>query len=277
MDPSIPVDPSNIFSAKGLVIAVTGGGSGKQRPQLRRRPLLHQTSLITNTSVSGIGLAIATALHKTGATKVYLLGRRSATLHAAATALDPSLTAVIPVQCDITSLPSIRAAAQRIEADTGHLDVLINNAGRAGPPTKAASAATTVAELQAILLAGFASSDSADRDGEAHAFKETLFTNADDATRQRARVPAAEAAVDLDDQRTSQIVTVASIAAFNRCAVGGLAYGASKAAATHLGKMLATLLAPWGVRSNVIAPGGKLCRCAPISSAHIRRVESIVR
>lgn len=30
MDPNTAVDPNNILSAKGLVVAITGGGSGTQ-------------------------------------------------------------------------------------------------------------------------------------------------------------------------------------------------------------------------------------------------------
>ena len=60
---------------------------------------------------------------------------------------------------------------------------------------------------------------------------------------------------DASDSRTSQIITVASIAAFNREITAGLAYTASKAGAVMLGKSLSYFLAPWGIRSNVICPG----------------------
>ena len=62
---------------------------------------------------------------------------------------------------------------------------------------------------------------------------------------------------DSSDRRTSQIITVASISAFNRHVTAGLAYTASKAGAVMLGKSLANILAPWGIRSNMIAPGRK--------------------
>ncbi|KAK3067233.1 hypothetical protein LTS18_001240, partial [Coniosporium uncinatum] len=66
---------------------------------------------------------------------------------------------------------------------------------------------------------------------------------------------AAKAGLEENDERMSQIVTIASISAFNRHITAGLAYTASKAGAVLLGKSMATFLAPWGVRSNVIAPG----------------------
>lgn len=63
--------------------------------------------------------------------------------------------------------------------------------------------------------------------------------------------------VDMSDMRTSQIITVASISSFNRVITSGFAYAASKAGAVQIAKILATLLGPWGIRSNVIAPGSE--------------------
>ena len=53
----------------------------------------------------------------------------------------------------------------------------------------------------------------------------------------------------------SQFISTSSIASFNRKATAGFAYGASKAAQNHLMKMLAHYLAPYMIRTNVIAPG----------------------
>jgi NAD(P)-dependent dehydrogenase (short-subunit alcohol dehydrogenase family) len=47
---------------------------------------------------------------------------------------------------------------------------------------------------------------------------------------------------------SSQVVVTSSIAAFNKAAPGGFAYGASKAAATHIAKMLSVALPKWGIR-----------------------------
>ncbi|GME39606.1 Short-chain dehydrogenase/reductase SDR [Neofusicoccum parvum] len=255
MDPATAVDPNSIFSAKGLVVAITGGGSG-------------------------IGLAMASAIAKTGAKKLYLLGRRADVLTAAAAALNASPTVpdgtVVALPADITSPDSIAAAAARVQQDAGYLDVLVNNAGKIGPGNKPALEARSVAELQAVLLTGFADGD----------WDDTLRTNtasvvavsasflhlldAGNARRgwRAGRVEAGETrerkwtvelgereGVEEGDLRQSQIVTVASIAGFNRHITAGLAYSASKAAAVHVGKILATLLVPWGVRSNIIAPG----------------------
>ena len=53
----------------------------------------------------------------------------------------------------------------------------------------------------------------------------------------------------------SQVVATSSIGAFNRAEPGGFAYGSSKAAVTHLMKSCATILSPYGIRFNMIAPG----------------------
>jgi NAD(P)-dependent dehydrogenase (short-subunit alcohol dehydrogenase family) len=47
---------------------------------------------------------------------------------------------------------------------------------------------------------------------------------------------------------SSQVVVTSSIAGFNKSAPGGWAYGPSKAAATHIAKMLSLVLPNWGIR-----------------------------
>lgn len=55
---------------------------------------------------------------------------------------------------------------------------------------------------------------------------------------------------------TSQVLSVSSSGAFRLDSkILSPSYTLSKAACTHLGKLLANLLAPWGIRSNVLAPG----------------------
>ena len=55
---------------------------------------------------------------------------------------------------------------------------------------------------------------------------------------------------------TSQVLSVSSSGSFRLDAkILSPSYTLSKIACTHLGKLLANLLAPWGIRSNVLAPG----------------------
>jgi NAD(P)-dependent dehydrogenase (short-subunit alcohol dehydrogenase family) len=44
------------------------------------------------------------------------------------------------------------------------------------------------------------------------------------------------------------VVVTSSIGGFNKSAPGGWAYGPSKAAATHIAKMLSVVLPTWGIR-----------------------------
>jgi len=76
-----------------------------------------------------------------------------------------------------------------------------------------------------------------------------------DVARQQDKSVLESIGADPDDDRLAHIITVASVASYMRWCSAGLAYNASKAAAAHLGKMLATLLADWGIRSNVVCPG----------------------
>lgn len=56
---------------------------------------------------------------------------------------------------------------------------------------------------------------------------------------------------------SSQVVVTSSIGGFNRVPAAHYAYGASKAAVTHMAKQFATTFAGYGIRFNVIAPGCK--------------------
>lgn len=57
-------------------------------------------------------------------------------------------------------------------------------------------------------------------------------------------------------QPTSQVITISSSGAFRIDArVLSVSYTMAKSATTHLGRLLANLLADWGIRSNVLCPG----------------------
>ena len=81
---------------------------------------------------SGVGRAAAHALLGDGDT-VYLAGRRLAALEE--TAAESSGGEAIPVAADVTDPASVEALFSLIQARSGRLDVLFNNAGLAVPST----------------------------------------------------------------------------------------------------------------------------------------------
>jgi NAD(P)-dependent dehydrogenase (short-subunit alcohol dehydrogenase family) len=217
---------------------------------------------------------MTSALHKTGAKKVYILGRRLEVLASAAESLDKTDQIVTPIQCDVSDPESIASAVKFIEKEVGYIDVLINNAGISGPDHRAVHTATSIADIQKTLLndwSGWGQTfdiNTSSVIGVSAAFLQ-LLDNANSRRgfetgkmssggrpRQRKAAEAAEG-IDQDDIRSSQIITIASVASYNRFITAGLAYSASKAGTAALGKALANLLAPWGIRSNVICPGSE--------------------
>lgn len=245
MDSSAPVNPSTLFSAQGLVVVLTGGATG-------------------------LGLAMLSALVKTGASKVYILGRREAALQEAAKRLDPQGGIVVPVQCDVTDNASVKRVVERVEKEVGWVDVLINNAGVTGPDHREIYAAKSIADVQAAML-----KDDADQWTSAWAINSTapLLVAAaflgllEKANEQKgwqsgkmeaggsARKRVVPEGIDENDLRTAQIITIASIAAFNKILTLGLPYIGSKAAVVAMSKSMANFLGPWGIRSNLICPG----------------------
>jgi NAD(P)-dependent dehydrogenase (short-subunit alcohol dehydrogenase family) len=110
--PSIsPSNPS--LSVSGQVVLITGGGTG-------------------------IGLATANFYAQAGAKDVIITGRTEASLKIAAAEiakLSPKVRVhTFPV--DISSKDSIKLLWNRVSGEVGHVDVLINNAGRGGPHEK---------------------------------------------------------------------------------------------------------------------------------------------
>lgn len=97
-----------------------------------------QVALVTG-ATRGIGAAIASALSDIGAT-VYAGARDPGDVE------DDDLR---PVRLDVTEDAEIRAAVDRIADETGRLDVLVNNAGRAPPGDPLDEA--DVAEIDATL------------------------------------------------------------------------------------------------------------------------------
>ncbi|KAI1825063.1 hypothetical protein F4861DRAFT_502933 [Xylaria intraflava] len=234
-----------LFSADGLVIVVTGGGSG-------------------------IGKAMASAACETGASRVYILGRRLEVITNTAKELDETQVRVVPLQCDVRSIDSVKAVVRHIERESGYIDVLVNNAGIPNPFFDPESADTIEALQEGLLEAHKGSLNVLDTNlsaiiGTSSAFLSLLHKGntrrgwpvkklqATDANTRS--LEHSQPNVDPGDMRTSQIITMSSIGGIERSGLTGLASTASKAGVPHLGQTLSTMLAPWNIRSNVCIPG----------------------
>jgi THO complex subunit 3 len=252
MNPTHTLNPSNLFSAQGLTLVISGGATG-------------------------LGLAMTSAAFQTGASKIYILGRRLDVLTDAARAVDPAQTGVVvPLQCDVADAEQVKEVVAWIGRESGHVDVLVNNAGVGGPNQKRVYEARGIGEVADALLQA---------DGEEWA--RTWAINATAPIKVaaaflgllevansrkgwesgkmepggRARRRDVREGVDAGDVRMAQIVNIASIAAFNRQITLGIPYIGSKAAVVAMGKSFANLLGPFGIRVNTICPGCKFIHC----------------
>ena len=220
---------TDLFNVNGLVAVITGGGSG-------------------------LGLYAARALDANGAKAVYIVGRREETLQAAAkTAVNGTIK---PIVGDVTDKASLTKIADQVRQEQGYINLLFANAGILGPKhgamlresLKDGSSKPTVAEFQKIMFEPpiddftFASHVNC----SAVFYTAIAFLDLLDAGNKQRNVA-----------QDSQIIVTSSIAGFMRHLSAGFAYNSSKAATTHLVKMLSTYFAQAGfrIRANVIAPG----------------------
>jgi NAD(P)-dependent dehydrogenase (short-subunit alcohol dehydrogenase family) len=176
------------------------------------------------------------ALLQNGASKVYIAGRRKEKLDEVASSLGDR---VIGVQCDVTSKSDLQNAVSQIEKDAGHINLLVCNSGIGGPQVKPITPETSLEEW---------AKSNFDTDFDAYVntfaintasvwYTSMAFLGLLKKGNERANV-----------DQTSQIIVTSSIAAFNKKAPGGWAYGQSKAGAVLAAKQLAVALPQWNIR-----------------------------
>jgi len=214
------IQAPNLFNVEGLVAVITGGGSG-------------------------IGLMMARALALNGARKVYIVGRRKEVLEKAAHSV--STKNIIPLVGDVTSKEALASIVSTITSEVGYINLLIANSGPLGPQkSKVLTAESTIADFQEAY--GQTSFEDFAKTFELNTvavwYTTVVFLGLLDAGNKKGNVV-----------QKSQVIATSSIGGFNRNVPGGYAYGQSKAATTHMMKQLATGLAPFGIRSNILAPG----------------------
>ncbi|MEV0362397.1 SDR family oxidoreductase [Nocardia fusca] len=90
-------------------------------------PLTGRVAVVTGAS-SGIGEATAERLAQLGA-KVALLARRSERIEAAADRINAAGGTSLAVTTDVTDRAALQAAADRINTELGHVDLVFANAG----------------------------------------------------------------------------------------------------------------------------------------------------
>ncbi|CUS12959.1 unnamed protein product [Tuber aestivum] len=253
------IQASTLFSAKGLVAVVTGGGTG-------------------------IGLMIATALEHNGATKVYIVGRRKEVLENAAR-VHSKHGNIIPIVGEVTSKESLEAIVKTVESEVGYVNLLVNNAGMCGrrhnvlpaPPglvsrPGAAEQYKNIEDVQKFLWEDsmeewegtFRGMSACDSPWGRGSFVWLLTQRSKTTVNVTGAWFASVAFLRLLDQgnkrgvveqSSQQIITITSIASFLRNLGTCFSYNASKAAITQVAKMLATHFPQYGIRCNMIAPG----------------------
>jgi NAD(P)-dependent dehydrogenase (short-subunit alcohol dehydrogenase family) len=213
---------------------------------------------------------MAKALAQNGAKKVYLVGRRLEVLQSAAKA-HPALS---PLQCDVTSKPSLQSAVDTITSEVGFINLLIANSGILGPLNRW-DATKSVSDVRKALFTDF------EMDGFMDTFKIntvgafftlSAFLELLDAGNKAAIKGTGFGGPAIGSSQfpyvQSQIIVTSSISAFSRLSVSPPPYTSSKAAVLHLTKHAATGMATYGIRVNAMCPGRKwFLSMSPVSGA----------
>ncbi|MCJ1340302.1 hypothetical protein MMC09_005596 [Bachmanniomyces sp. S44760] len=212
-----------VFNVKGKVALVTGGGSG-------------------------IGLMCVQALAVNGA-KVYITGRSEDKLEAAVKSHGQNISGkIIPVTGDITSKSDIKSLLREISSKENHLDILINNAGINSATQQ--TEAKTAEEMSKNLFD--------DENATFDDWTNTYRTNVPQLFfMTTAFLPLLQKASEHQHGYSGTVINITSISGLVKTSQHHFAYNASKGAAIHLTKLLASEVAGNGlkIRINSIAPG----------------------
>ncbi|KAH0831903.1 hypothetical protein J3R83DRAFT_12785 [Lanmaoa asiatica] len=220
-----------LYDLSDLVALVTGGGTG-------------------------IGLMIAQGLAANGA-RVYISGRRLEILQNVTESWNNSkedtMGSLIALKMDTTNKDDIQQAVQKLRNDEGKLHILVNNAGQSGPVSSELNKPSPTAPKKAEEISQYLFNNESFEEWSA-LFSVNTFSI----------YFVTVAFLELLDKGsqdtpgfTSNVINITSISGLIKVAQRHFCYNSSKAAASHLTKMLSTEFALRGipVRVNAIAPG----------------------
>lgn len=202
-----------------------------------------RTALVTG-AARGVGEAIAREIHAGGG-KVAVSDIDLAQAREVARSLDPTNATAIAVALDVRSKAAFVAANDRIVAEWGRVDIVVNNAGFAKRTPTQEISPEEFDEIVAINMRSVFLS--------CQVFSEHMKENG-----------------------YGRIVNITSLAGQNGGTVASPHYAASKAGAIMLTKYFARYLAGTGVIVNAIAPGPIDTAKARLSPEQIARVEDEV-
>ncbi|EKG09211.1 Short-chain dehydrogenase/reductase SDR [Macrophomina phaseolina MS6] len=211
----------------------------------------HVTAVVTG-GATGIGLMITQALVANGA-KVYITGRRQEALDNAVKTYNTGSGRVVALPGDVSSKSDVqRLASELAQKEPNGIQLLVNNAGIARDDETKFSANDGPPDLKdpSAVSKYFLASKPENWD-------ETFRTNVTGIYfTSMAFLPLLAKGGSSVPDYSSSVVNVSSISGCMKgSSAGQFAYAASKAAATHVGRMLASMFVECGVRVNTIAPG----------------------
>ncbi|KAF5625336.1 NAD(P)H-dependent oxidoreductase [Fusarium tjaetaba] len=210
----------------------------------------HITAVVTG-GATGIGLMITQALQSNGA-KVYITGRRKEVLEQTQKTYGTGPGSIHVLPGDVSEKDeAIRLAEEVAKKEPNGIHLLVNNAGIAEDDnTKFSSAGEPDMSDAKALSEHFLKT-------EPQQWADTLKTNVTGPYyMSMAFLPLLAKGRENTPGYSSQIINVSSISgAMKGSSMGQPAYATSKAALTHLSRMIATLTKDVKVRVNVIAPG----------------------
>jgi len=209
-----------LFSVKGHVCVVTGGGTG-------------------------IGLMATQALAANGA-RVYITGRRMEALENAAKTHRPASGGeIIPIgPCDVTKKEDLERIVAEISKKEKYINLLITNAGISGP--KAEPNSENATELKNTLFNSESFSE----------WSDTFNTNVSSVYFTTvAFLPLLQAGKESHGHYSASVIVISSMSGIMSHAQGHFSYNAAKGATVHLSKLMSAEFKKAGIRVNSIAPG----------------------